>query len=221
MTAVTSAGGSKHSHPLTLRLRGVVVRTTPPTQIGCAACVDGCDQVMDKMGSPRGLIRYTTEHAMESHLDRAGIWKRVLRLRTLVYGAVLVLIAGTAAYSLATRNPLRADIIRDRGALAREVGAGNIENVYRVQIMNTDEKPRRFTIAAQGLPGLAVMGIDQPVEVGAAATSLLPLRLQVPLQAGPDGPVLAPGPHRIEFVIQSVDEPQVNRHEPSSFIVPR
>ena len=54
--------------------------------IGCAACIDGCDQVMDKMGYPRGLIRYSTENAMERRLTTAQM-ARALRPRVLVYRA--------------------------------------------------------------------------------------------------------------------------------------
>ena len=58
--------------------------------IGCAACIDGCDQVMDKMGYPRGLIRYTTENALASGYDGKTMWRQVLRPRTLVYTAMLL-----------------------------------------------------------------------------------------------------------------------------------
>ncbi len=165
--------------------------------IGCAACVDGCNQVMDKMGYPPGLIRYT--------------------------------IVGAAAGSLAMRNPLKVDVIRDRGALAREVAPGVIENVYRVQVMNTDETPRQFTVRAEGLPGLKVVGIDQPIGLGAAQTSPIALRLQLALdgQAGPEArserahDQLGPGTHKIELIVQAVDDDKVVRHEKTSFIIPR
>ena len=196
--------------------------------IGCAACVDGCNQVMDKMGYPRGLIRYTTENALAHGYDKRMIWKRVLRPRTLVYTFVLAAIAGAAATSLATRNPLKVDIIRDRGALAREAAPGVIENVYRMQIINTDEKPRHFEIEASGLHGLKVVGVEQPVEVKGASTRLFALRLQAPLEPGDGHAPPSPGPHKIELKVEAVagpgdDEhhPDVERHEQSTFIIPR
>ena len=189
--------------------------------IGCAACVDGCDQVMEKMNYPKGLIRYTTENALSQHFDRRAILRRVLRPRSLAYGAILILIAGATTASLATRNPLRVDVIRDRGALAREAGPGVLENVFRIQIMNTDEKPRSFAIEAAGLTGLAVVGIEQPVAVGPAASRLVALRLTAPLNAPGATAALAPGTHKIEFIVRAIDDERVVRHEPSSFIVPR
>ncbi len=189
--------------------------------IGCAACIDGCNQVMDKMGYPQGLIRYTTDHAMARGLDARAMWKRVFRPRTLVYGSVLLAIVGVAAGTLVIRNPLKVDIIRDRGALAREVGPGLIENVYRIQLMNTDEKARQVTISATGLPGISVVGVTQPLALDPASARLIPLRLQVPVEAQPGTDALKPGTHKIEFIIQAQDDEKVVRHEQSSFIIPR
>ena len=95
--------------------------------IACAACIDACDDVMDKMGSPRGLIRYTTEHAMQGQprtcCGRAWWCMR----RCCCVGA------GTLLYSLFTRTPLILDVIRDRNALYREVRGDWIENAYSTQ----------------------------------------------------------------------------------------
>ena len=204
--------------------------------IGCAACIDGCDQVMGRMGYPKGLIRYASENALEQRLDAKAMWGRMLRPRTLIYtGLLLAIIVATAA-SLYMRNPLKVDIIRDRGALAREAAPGVIENVYRLQIMNTDEKARQFAISATGLPGLKVAGVPERVEVGAAATLLLPFRLQVAADAD-DGDDDKPdagrerkhhedrrpksGSHKIEIVVQALDDPAIVRHEHSSFLFPR
>ena len=183
--------------------------------IGCAACVDGCDQVMDRMGYPRGLIRYASENALAQHYDRATMWKRMLRARTLIYTSLLVLIVAGVGGSLALRNPLKVDVIRDRGALARETVPGFIENVYRLQIMNTDESARSFTIAAEGMPNLQLAGVDQPIAVGAAGSRLVPLRLQVPAESG------KPGANSIVFVVRSTDEPTLIRREKATFMLPR
>ena len=200
--------------------------------IGCAACIDGCNQVMDKMGYPPGLIRYTTENALTRGYDKATIVKRVFRFRTLLYLGLLAAIATAAGVSLALKSPLKVNVIRDRGALARESSPGVIENVYRLQIMNTDEKPRKFAIAAEGLPGLKVVGVELPVEIGAATTRLVPLRLQAPADPGEaDGDDRHDRGHdegrpgreaqRVEFVVRAVDEPTLVRREKSTFVLPR
>jgi cytochrome c oxidase accessory protein FixG len=183
--------------------------------IGCAACIDGCDQVMERMGYPKGLIRYSSENALERRYDHRTMWRRALRTRTLVYGGLLAIIIAAVAVSLALRNPLKVDVLRDRGALAREAAPGVVENVYRVQIMNTDEAPRKFTITAEGLPGLEVAGIDLPVAVDAAGTRLVPLRLRAAADAA------KPGSNAVEIVVRSVEDPKLVRREKSTFLLPR
>ena len=200
--------------------------------IGCAACVDGCNQVMDRMGYPHGLIRYTTENALARGLDAKAISRRVRRPRTLIYAGVLLAVVAATTGSLWLRNPLKVDVIRDRASLAREASPGVIENVYRVQLMNTDETPRRFTIRAEGIPGLKVVGVEQPIALRGAEGRPIALRLQAstgkstPDQTDGKGErdrddELTPGTHKIEFIVQAVDEEGVVRHEKSSFIVPR
>jgi cytochrome c oxidase accessory protein FixG len=187
--------------------------------IGCAACIDGCNQVMDRMGYAPGLIRYTTTNALAKGYDTRTMWRRVLRPRTLVYSIVLLVLATVTVISLATRNPLKVDVLRDRGALAREAAPGVIENVYRLQLMNTDETARRYVIRAEGVPGLSVQGVQQPVSLGAAQSRMLAVRLQAPVAEAADGAKREL--HNIQFTVEAVDDPEVVRHEKSTFIVPR
>jgi hypothetical protein len=90
-----------------------------------------------------------------------------------------------------------------------------IENVYRLQVMNTDAVARRYSIEANGLPGLAVVGVAQPVALDAEGAKLVPLRVRVAADAA------APGTHRIEFVVTALEDATVARREPSTFILPR
>jgi cytochrome c oxidase accessory protein FixG len=193
--------------------------------IGCAACIDGCNQVMDKMGYAPGLIRYATQNALTRKYDAPRMWRRVLRPRTLIYATVLAALTTATVVSLALRNPLKVDILRDRGVLAREAAPGVIENVYRMQLMNTDETARRFTIRADGVPGLAVHGVEQPVALGPAQSRLFAVRLQAPVDdAGATSPQPSDSKTRlfnIEFTVAAVDDPSVIRHEKSTFIIPR
>src|SRR5690242_1554117 len=126
--------------------------------IGCAACIDGCDQVMDKMGYPRGLIRYSTQHAVEKKLDFRQTLRRALRPRVLVYSAILGGVICAAIAGLWLRVPLKVDVIRDRAAISREVEDGQIENVYRLQIMNTSESRRVFSIGVEGIASARLAG---------------------------------------------------------------
>src|SRR6056300_324399 len=89
--------------------------------IACAACIDVCDQVMDKMDYPKGLIRYTTEHALQ------GRPTHIFRPRVIVYAVILVSLLSGALWSISERVPLRAELIRDRNALYRELPGDIIE----------------------------------------------------------------------------------------------
>ena len=180
--------------------------------IGCAACVDGCDQVMDKMGYPRGLIRYSTQHAVEQNLTYAQMLARAFRPRVLVYTAILWSVIIAAAIGLWLRVPLKVDVIRDRAAIAREVEGGKIENVYRLQIMNTAETGRVFEISVEGLPTLHVAGPSR-VELEAASSRMVPVRLRAESGAAQHGT------HRIEFMVRAVGVEGVAVSEKSVFIV--
>jgi cytochrome c oxidase accessory protein FixG len=180
--------------------------------IGCAACIDGCNQVMKKMGYRPGLIRYSTENALRRGWNLSRMLKRVLRPRVLVYTAILwAMILGSGAM-LWLRVPLKVDVIRDRASLSREVGGGMIENVYRLQIMNTEETPHRYRIMASGIPTLAVAG-DDVVEVPAATARMIPVRLRIDADEG------RPGSHRIEFGVEALDAANIKTHERSTFVV--
>jgi cytochrome c oxidase accessory protein FixG len=172
--------------------------------IGCAACIDGCNRVMAKLGRPQKLIRYSTTRAM------SGEPARVLRPRVLVYAGILLAVALGAGASLYLRVPLKVDVIRDRAAISREVDGGLIENVYRLQIMNTTEQPRAFEITVSGLPGIHVWG-EATVGMPAAATRMVPVRVRA--EGG------EPGSHPIQFTVRALGVEGVAVTERSVFIV--
>ena len=180
--------------------------------IGCAACIDGCNQVMARMGYPKGLIRYTTENALLQKLTPRQVLARSLRPRVLIYSAILLAIVIAIGVTLFTRVPLKVDVIRDRGSLSREVDGRWVENIYRLQIMNTQEVPHRFVIRASGADTLQVAEGDA-VEVPGASTRMLPVRLRVEMGK------LAPGAHKIEFDVVAVDNAAIAAHERSIFLV--
>jgi cytochrome c oxidase accessory protein FixG len=194
--------------------------------IGCAACIDVCDGVMDKMQSPRGLIRYATQNAIANHWTRGEMWRRIARPRVLVYSLVLVAIASAFIASLALRAPFKADVVRDRGALARLVDGGAVENVYRVQLMNATESRQRFHIDVEGLEG-AHLSSWSDVVLGPTEARWVPLAVQLPREAAR---AIGSGAHAIRFHIASSadvhsgvgdDSGQAERREKSTFVVPR
>ncbi|AXS79128.1 cytochrome c oxidase accessory protein CcoG [Dechloromonas sp. HYN0024] len=182
--------------------------------IGCAACIDICDQVMDKVGMPRGLIRYSTENAMAQHLGKQEIVAHIIRPRILLYTAILIFITGLASWFLMNRIPLKVDIIRDRSTLAREADDGRIENVFMLQIMNTEEQPHRYKVTVDGLPGAEISGNGE-VDVRAASLQSFNTVVSVPPEAGKTGS------NPIHFEIVALDNPDIKVREKAAFLLPR
>ncbi|MDR1530561.1 MAG: cytochrome c oxidase accessory protein CcoG [Burkholderiales bacterium] len=186
--------------------------------IGCGACIDACDSVMKKLAFSLGLVRYATENAIEYGYDKAQMMKRILRPRTLVYIVILLAITVAVAVSLFLRNPLRVDVLRDRGVMARETVPGVIENVYRLQIMNTEEAPHAFTIKVEGLPGINVVAeLSQPIHIAAEEARMIPVSVHFALpREGWDA-----GTYPITFTVMATDKAKMTRTEKSTFMVPK
>ena len=180
--------------------------------ISCSACIDVCNGVMDKMHYPRGLIRNSTENGVTLKLSQAQMFRRVFRPRVLVYTAVLGLITVGMVWSLLSRSNFKVDVQRDRGSVARMVGQGLIENVYRLQIMNATEQRQTYSIRVEGLVGGRLLP-DAQVVVEAAGSRWVPIRLQAQ-------PGMSAGSHPITFVITSQATPVDEVVEKSVFLVP-
>ena len=181
--------------------------------IACAACIDACDQVMDKVGSPRGLIRYSTENALAKHYTASEMLAHLLRPRTLLYSSILLAIIMAAVWSLAHRVPLKVDVLRDRATLSREADDGRIENVFRLHISNTDEAPHRYSINVTGIEGIDIVG-ELLVEVPAASSKTVALSARVEPGTGKRGS------NEIYFDVRAVNHDQIAVHEKTSFFLP-
>ena len=185
--------------------------------IGCGACVDVCDNVMDKVGYERGLIKFSTQNAMDKGWSWAQTVRRIFRPRVLIYTAVLWSIIIGVGVSLWLREPFKVDIERDRATMARIVAGGKIENVYRLQIMNAAEENLMFHLQVDGLPGLSLAS-ETDVQVTATESRWVSVRLQLPYDAAPAGS------HPIHFRIESRSPKgqSVGRlSEKTVFLVPR
>jgi len=181
--------------------------------IGCGACADVCDTVMDKVQRPRGLVRYATENAMEGGWTSKQMLRRVFRPRVLIYTALLWSLIGVVGLSLWLRTPLHVDVERDRSSLARIVEGGRIENVYRLQVMNASEAVDHVHIRVSGIQGLTLASSADFV-VDKAQSRWVPVRVQLPYDGA------APGSHPITFEITEPDS-GARVVEKAVFLVPR
>ena len=140
--------------------------------------------------------------------------QRVLRPRILIYIGILMLVVTTFFTTLFLRTPLKLDVIRDRGVMAREVEDGRIENVYRLQIMNTSETPHRYKITATGIDTIKLASPDEVAMDGATARAV-PISVQVEHGKG------SAGSNKIEFELQALDDANLKVKEKAIFFVPR
>lgn len=186
--------------------------------IGCGACADVCDDVMDKMGYARGLVKYSTQNAITNHWSKSEILKRVLRPRVILYSMILLVLCVSLIVSLSLRNSFRVDVVRDRGVMARLVDGGLLENVYRLQIMNATESEQHYQISATGIDGLKIemdeTELNNAIMVKPTESRWVSVRLEIP-----DGSVET-GSHKVDFVIHSLNNDETIS-EKSVFIVPR
>ena len=176
--------------------------------IGCSACIDVCDDVMDKMGYPKGLIRYTTQHAID------GNETRVFRPRVIIYALILTALMAALIYSLATRTPLHLDILRDRNQLYRETDQGLIENVYSLKVMNMDDKGHDYRIEVAGMDGLVPKTDSETFHAESGQVVTVPMRLQV------DEDHIQKRSTRVEITITATDNPDITAEEDSRFLGP-
>jgi polyferredoxin len=203
--------------------------------IGCGACVDACNQVMEKLDYPKGLIRYTSERGILEKLSPKAIRKSLFRPRVLIYSTLMLVLIAIFLGSLATRTTLRVDVIRDRGMLGREVAGGMIENVYRIQLINASEQPLVLSLSVEGIPGISValadrasvplIGVKQAetvesasrIGVSSASNRLIAVVVRAPAEGA------KPGPQPIRFMTKSLGADGTvltEIKEASSFIFP-
>jgi polyferredoxin len=160
--------------------------------IACGACIDACDEIMDKMGYPHGLIRYSTQNAID------GKPSRVLRPRIFIYGTLLLGLIVAWAWGVGTRSPLIAEVLRDRNALFRTVGE-QTENGYTLKVINKTDQPQTYALTLEtdtagiALPGAPVSITAAPQEIVSRAVTLA-------------APASIHGRHNVRFVVTDTDD---------------
>jgi cytochrome c oxidase accessory protein FixG len=171
--------------------------------IACAACIDACDSVMDKVGYPRGLIRYSTERALEHKKYR------LLRPRTLVYTGILTALAVLMVSLMALRTPVILDVIRDRNTLYRDVGRAGIENSYTIRVINKHNESHDYALSVSGIEGMQIRS-ETAFSLEGESVFTLPVSVTVPHEYAAGGQV-------IEFHVDATDGSGISVTEESRF----
>jgi len=141
--------------------------------IGCAACIDACDEVMTKVKRPTGLIRY------DSLVSFRGGKTKWVRPRTILYGVLLVIGIAVATFAFSTVKPANFMVMRLGGA-AYFVDRDDVRNQFMVRLLNKRNEPTTFLVSLRDLPaGVKQNGLTAPVMVDALAEQVSPLVLVI------------------------------------------
>lgn len=174
--------------------------------IGCAACIDACDGVMDKMGYARGLIGYKSEHSLQGGTTH---W---LRPRLLGYVAALGVMIAALVVALQMRPMVSLDVIKDRG-LFRENAHGQIENIYLLKVINKTERTQHYALRLLDADGFTLQGTTALV-IPAGEMSELPVSVAM-LAERP-----ASSSQTLSFEISERDDPAIRSVAQSRFVAP-
>lgn len=124
--------------------------------IACGLCVDACNNIMDKIDLPRGLIRYDTTNHMEAKVKGGDEQFKFLRPRTIYYMSVIALVGSIMLYALINRAPLQLNVLHDRNPLFVQLSSGEIRNGYVLKILNKTHDHNVYQISVDGLPNSSI-----------------------------------------------------------------
>lgn len=185
--------------------------------IGCGACIDACDDVMDKMGYAKGLIKYSTQNGMTNRWTRQQMLQRLLRPRVIIYTTILLALTVGMIVSLYFKPDFRLDVLRDRAVMSRYTDEGMIENVYNLKLENDTEAVHDYALKVNGLEGLVVHFADENNQDFKGLRPFETRNVVIELEL-PDG-VTNAGSHKIFFEMTDLQTSETVK-EKSVFIVP-
>lgn len=174
--------------------------------INCALCIDACDEIMTKVGRPKGLIAYDTHVNVEKRQrgERAGI--HLIRPRTVLYAALMMIVGAIMLYALATRSTLDLNVIRDRSPPFVRLADGGMRNDYALKLINMAPRARHVRIEVSGLEGAHFISNGHQVtasgaiEVDAQSDGVVNVRVHVGAPAG-----VGAGSHPLRFTITDTE----------------
>lgn len=128
--------------------------------VGCTACIDACNSIMDKLDRPRGLIRYASENSIANGAPLH------YTTRMKFYTGLCALVLCLLSVLLATRKDLDATIMRTPGQLYQERGADSISNLYNIKMVNKTMKPEQVQVRLEDGDGkVELIGKDPYISV--------------------------------------------------------
>jgi cytochrome c oxidase accessory protein FixG len=135
--------------------------------IGCAQCIDACDAIMDRLDRPRGLIRYSSQDEL------AGKKRHLLRPRTIIYPALLLLAGGLLVWQLQARPAAEVWALRVEGQPFVVLADGRVSAQVPLRVENRTESERRYSVEVVGAPAIEIAAPRAPVAIAAGASQVV------------------------------------------------
>jgi cytochrome c oxidase accessory protein FixG len=115
--------------------------------VNCTACIDACDAIMDKVGRPRGLIRF----ASLNNIERGEPQRFTARMK--LYASVLAALVALFLFLVFTRAGVDTTLLRAPGALFQQTAQGRIQNLYTLKVINKTSRDLPIELKLENLPG--------------------------------------------------------------------
>ncbi len=144
--------------------------------ITCGLCIDACDSVMDKIGRPRGLIRYASLDEMK-HEEVKPFFKRP---RVLIYSAIIAFSVIGILYGLTNLGTYDLKVIHERQPLFVQMSSGDIQNGYELKILNKTDQEMHVSITVSGAEGISTMGIREKMTLPASKLTSFSIFVRIP-----------------------------------------
>ncbi|HEX8794375.1 MAG TPA: cytochrome c oxidase accessory protein CcoG [Polyangiaceae bacterium] len=142
--------------------------------LACTQCIDACDEIMDRLGRPRGLVRYDSQDGL------AGKPRRIIRPRVMLYTALLLVGAVVAVLATRRRTDFEATLLRLPGQAPYAVADGQVRNTLQLHVVNKRSDSERYDVAVEPVPGMEAVLPASTVTVEAMGSTRLSLVLVVP-----------------------------------------
>jgi len=140
--------------------------------INCGLCVDACDEIMQRIDRPTGLIGYDTDQAVSDRQCGKPPRYRLIRPRTLFYGGLLLIVGVLTVWGLAIRPKLSLNVIRDRNPLFVRMHDGAVRNGYTLKIANHTFEPHTARITVEGVDNAILRAPGAPSSTGGLLVDL-------------------------------------------------
>ncbi|MCK6548777.1 cytochrome c oxidase accessory protein CcoG [Myxococcota bacterium] len=142
--------------------------------VGCAQCIDACDDVMVRIGKPRGLVRYASERELTEGK------RRFLRPRTIVYLSILTAVLTGFAVSISTRAPAQISLFKGSNEPFRVLADGRIQNKLRLRVTNQTHDATEFTVTLTAPAAAELVVTKRPLTVGPDEVETTELTIRSP-----------------------------------------